>query len=230
MSLARSDIREVENDGASVRMLAYAFLAASLLLNTRAPAELVVLYAIACVVPAVSGYVQSVRKRNGDQDPTWMKAGAASRPERREFRQRLIRNPFASGDPASPIGDRITDAAELCVQYGRKAIVLTLTFEGVSPDELSTVAGVAQQIVRKTDLVEMVSPNEIVIGLAMVHDFSVAGLVMNRLRGALGSRAGDMSARIFSGAAIYPLHGYTGEELISSARRNLQAWAPPLAA
>jgi hypothetical protein len=230
MSSAKCDIRKIESDGGSTRMLAYAFLAASLLLNTRAPAYLVLLYAFACVVPALASYVHSVRQRNGDVEPEWMKAGATSHAERREFRQRLPHNPFGPDDRDRILDERITEAAELCVQYGRKAIVVTLTFDDISSDELSAAAVVAQQIVRKTDLVAIVSSNEIVIGLAMVHDFAAAGLVTARLRRALASPVLLSGIRVSCGAAIYPLHGYSGEELIAAARRSARSWTPLLAA
>jgi hypothetical protein len=226
MSLARSEASASDSNGGSVRMLAYALLAASLLLNTRAPSGIVVLYGFACVVPAVFTYLRVFRERNRDNNPGQLKTAPAYPGDRREFRQRLPRNPFDSLSADLSLDERITAAAELCAQYDRKAIVLSLRFDEIGREDLDKAALTAHRLVRKTDLVEVVSEHEILVGLAMVHDFEAAALVMDRLRKAFAFGG----VKISSGAAIYPLHGYSGAELIAAARKNSRGWAALLTA
>lgn len=226
MSMANSGLRKVEGEGAPMRMIAYALLAATLLFNRQLPTFAVLLLVAACLTPALISYAHSVRQRNGDEDPAWMKKTDDARPdERRAFRQRLAVNPFDVAGKDLSLAERISDAADLCVSFGRRAIVLSLTVDNYDASSVHEIAAIARGVLRQTDLVEVVTDREIIVGLAMIHDFSAAEIVVDRI-----NRAVELANKriLAHGAAIYPLHGYTGEDLISAARQHSQARVPLL--
>lgn len=168
-------------------------------------------------------YMRSVRQTQGDVEPEWMKAGSAAKHDPRGDANLAI-NPFGPKDSGVALGPRITDAAELCVTYGRKAIVISIVFDALGPEALPPVAETAKRVVRKTDLVHILSDAELIVCLAMVQDFSAAGQVTERLREAFAQMPQLRGVTIASGAAIYPMHGYSGEELLDAARRNARRW------
>jgi len=225
MSVTGFDLRKVEGEGAPLRLLAYAAVATTLLLFMPTPKWIVALFAVVAVVPAVVSYARSVRQRNGDEDPQWMKATPTFPGERRALRQELAGNPFNAAGVDVPVADRITHAAELCVGFGRRAIVLSLKIDSFDPADVHRVAALIRGVVRHTDLVEVVSEREILVGLAMVHDFGAADLVTDRIEKRM---ARENKRLVAKGAAIYPLHGYTGEDLIAAAREHSQVCIPLL--
>jgi hypothetical protein len=225
MTEAGVELRKVEGEGAPLRLFAYAAVATTLLLFMSTPKPIVGLFAAVSVIPAIASYARAVRQRNGDEDPKWMKAAPGTSTDRRAAGQRLAGNPFEAAGADAPVAERITKAAELCVGFGRRAIVLSLKIDSFDPSDVHRVADLIRDVVRHTDMVEPASDREILVGLAMVHDFGAADIVTDRIERRLYRENKRLVAK---GAAIYPLHGYSGEELIAAARKHTRATVPLL--
>ncbi len=226
MSATIPDLRKMDGGGAAIRMFAYACFTIMVLVKTVAPLGVIEVYAAACIAPAVIAYMQSKRLRNAKAPPKAMKSVERYPGDRRAFRQRLTQNPFDSSEPDLELADRITNSAEICVGFGRRAIVLSLSFADLDPATVRECAEAIRRSVRCTDLVEIVAGSEILIGLAMVQDYGAADIVTKRIHDALGALPASRADQVKSGASIYPLHGYTGADLISAARKRSQGWAP----
>jgi hypothetical protein len=163
------------------------------------------------------GYVRSTRERMGDIKPLWMEAATPSVGERRQNPSGPLENPFDFASSAPTLDERITALADVCRQFGRRASVIHFQFHVSDGATLERAASVLRGRIRRTDLIESVGEKEIVICLNMIRDLGEVGLVMRRLSASLEQNRIDR-ADWEVGYAMYPIHGYTGADMIAYAR------------
>ena len=185
-------------------------------------ATIVALAATTCVFPSIWNLVKSHRERNGDKLPA-AKSYQAGLRQRREFAIIPFSGLFSKWKAELSIEDAITEAAYCSNEYGRDFSVICLRIPGLPRIMRDLVVNLLRMHIRSKDEVEIVSDDEFIICSHLLRDALAANVILKRLEGAL--RGDDLpfaSLEIQLGKAIYPMHGYTGADLISHARSQLQ--------
>jgi len=206
----------------SWRTLGYAGLAIPFLSSLHASATSVAVATTVFVLPSVWNLVQSQRERNGDKRPAPI-SYQSRRYERREFGTVPFSSLFEKWKADLSFEDTITEAAYCSNEYGRRLSVICVRIPGASRATRDLVADLLRKHVRSTDEVDMVSNEEIVVCCHLLRDALSAEIIFKRLERVLRS-SGPISASfpVRIGKALYPLDGYTGADLISTARSKLQ--------
>jgi hypothetical protein len=206
----------------SWRTLSYTGIAIPFLSNIHASSAILVATASVFVFPSIWDLVKSQRERNGDKLPSLTSYQGALR-ERREFGA----VPFSglSGKWIAEIAfeDTISDAAYCSNEYGRRLSVICVRIPGLPLAKLDLVVNLLRLHTRSNDEVEIVSNGEFMVCSHLLRDALAADVILKRLEGAL--RSADLfsaSLEVQLGKAVYPMHGYTGADLISYARSQLQ--------
>lgn len=195
-----------------------ALLAQALLVEFDAPMPFIATDVVAIFGLLIALYRRAVRERFGDDEPEWLKDPQKYAKNRREFRDLPFPNPFELSEANTTLGDVIALSGQACVQYGRRLSVVCLRFPRRDSVALENLETVIRACVRKTDHVQASSDSEILICLNMVRDIDEVEVVLDRIRAAFARLDATNSLRFAAGAAIYPLHGYRGAELIEKAR------------
>jgi hypothetical protein len=185
------------------------------LLGYRDATKLAVMAPFAALL--IGNYVRSVRERHGDVAPEWLKGFARTRRERREFPTLPFETRFDAVGGALDLPERITTAAEASRQFGRRVCVIHFRAPGTDSAFLRSAAEFMAKQLRNSDFVEVVAGYEIVICLNMIRDLGEGQMIVGRLMSKLASSP-IFAAPWKIGAAMYPMHGYTGEDLMNAAR------------
>jgi hypothetical protein len=165
----------------------------------------------------VLSYVRSTMERQGDIKPAWLKTSVSSVTERRKSPSGSSQNSFDFDSSTLTLDERITVVADVCRQYGRRVSVIHFRFQVSDLAAFERVPSVLRACLRQTDYVESVGEKEIVVCLNMIRGLAEAELVMKRIAAALEKNRIDR-AEWNAGCAMYPIHGYSGVDLINFAR------------
>jgi hypothetical protein len=206
----------------SWRALGYGGMAIAGLSTLHVSTPLLALIAMAFILPPIWNLVQSHRERNGDKLPaaTALEAGVG---DRREFAALPFGGLFGKWKAELPFEEMITEAAYCSNEYGRRLSVICVRIPGLSRVMRDLVANLLRMNVRAKDEVEVVSDDEFIVCSHLLRDAAAADIILKRLEGAL--RKADLFSEVCEiqiGKAVYPMHGYTGADLISYARSQLQ--------
>ena len=202
--------------------LGFGGVAISFLSTLQASPTIVGLTATAFVLPSIWSLVESHRERNGDKLPAPTSYQANLR-ERREFGALPFGGLFCKWKAELSLEDTITEAAYCSNEYGRRLSVICVRIPGLPPVMRDPVVNLLRRHIRSKDEVEIAGDDEFIVCSHLLRDALAADVIFNRLERAL--RGADMlsaSLDIQLGKAIYPMHGYTGSDLISHARSTLQ--------
>jgi hypothetical protein len=185
-------------------------------------ASIVALTATASVLPSIWNLVQSHRERNGDKLPAPRSYKAGLR-ERREFEVDPFSALFGKWKAEPSFEDMITEAAYCSNEYGRRLSVICVRIPGLPNVMRDLVANLLRMHIRSKDEVEIISDDEFIVCSHLLRDALAADIIFERLEEAL--RDADLfsaALKVQLGKAVYPMHGYTGADLISHARSQLQ--------
>lgn len=178
--------------------------------------------AVLAFAPLVISSVRATRARLGEAPP--IVEGAPAHAGMREFASLPFENPFDPAGADLPLDRRISLAAEASAEFSRGVSVLYLqTPATVDPEG---ALAVLRGALRPSDHAEMIGPDEIVACLNLIRDLSNVDGVVARLTQRLHERGWpqDMPPRF--GRALYPMHGYSGADLIAAARAQVRPPAP----
>lgn len=178
------------------------------------------LFAVALpIAPAMWASARATRSRLGLVQPDF--ATAASDPTRlREFETLPFDNPFSPASAHLSLALRITMAAEASAEYSRGASVLFLPIE--SDAEAEKAFAVLREALRPTDHVEIVDDG-VVACLNLIRDLANVDGVIARLTRKLVESGWPPETPPRFGRALYPMHGYSGADLMESARAQARA-------
>ena len=179
------------------------------------------------LAPLVIAAMRATRARLGEVPPEFATSPETSHAGMREFASLPFDNPFDPAHSDLPLDARITMAAEASAEFSRGASVLYLR---TPPNvDAAGVLAILRAAVRPTDHVEMIGPGEIVACLNLIRDLSNVDGVIARLTQRLHDNGWPQGAPPRFGRALYPMHGYSGADLIAAARAQLQPAAAPAA-
>jgi len=202
--------------------LAFVGIAAPLLSSLHTSASIVTLTAATFGLPAIWNIVQSHRERNGELPPAPGGFSAKLR-ERRQFGVSPLGDLFERSRDQRSFEDLVTEAAYGSNEYGRRLCVICVQIPDLPPLKRHLVANLLRKHVRGNDEVEIAPNDEFLVCAPLLRDALSADVVLNRLEGAL--RNSDLLGEALTvrlGKAVYPLDGYTGAALITSARGGLK--------
>ncbi len=151
----------------------------------------------------------------------------------------LATNPFTQSSSPATLGSQIEAAAEASVRHGRTVGLVYFEFPvvfavekeagGEAADALvNALAGDFRRAVRTTDHVAIINRDEIVVCICLLSSRKDLETIASRLSAAARRRnmIGEEASSLPVGLSIYPLDGYSGAELIKSARLRHQALMP----
>ncbi len=167
---------------------------------------------------AIFAYVRSTMERLGDIKPSWPETMAYAGGNRRDLPESSLAAHFDLTVGTLTLDEQITMLAQVCGEFGRHVGVMDFRFRISDRDTLERAVSALRAGIRRTDLLERVSEEEIVVCLTMIHDVRGIECVARRLARSLEQRQIDR-ADWAVGCAISPVHGYTGADLIDFAAR-----------
>lgn len=170
------------------------------------------------VAPLFISAARATRARHGE-----LPTGLAISPEdghagQREFANLPFENPFGPAHADAPLEARITMAAEASAEYSRSVSVLYLATPR-NVDQAGVVR-IVRASLRPTDHVETIGAGEIVACLNLIRDLSNVDGVIARIAQRLQENGWPQATPPRIGRALYPMHGYSGADLIEAARRQ----------
>ena len=171
------------------------------------------------LAPLIFAGVRATRSRLGDVQPT-LTAGSVDPAHMREFETLPFDSPFSPASAHLSLAIRITMAAEASAEYSRGASVLFLPVE--SDAEAAKAFAVLRDALRPTDHVEIVDDG-VVACLNLIRDLANVDGVIARLTRKLVESGWPPETPPRFGRALYPMHGYSGADLMESARAQAQA-------
>lgn len=171
------------------------------------------------LAPVLFAAVRSTRSRLGDVPPTFASDPTAYPSYKREFETLPFANPFSPDSDHLPLAQRITMAAEAAAEYSRGASVLFLATD----DDATTQRAyrVMRDALRPSDHVEIVEGG-VVACLNLIRDLANVDGVIARLTRRLLEADWPQSNPPRFGRALYPMHGYSGADLIEAARQQVR--------
>lgn len=174
---------------------------------------------VVALAPVVFAAVRSTRSRLGDVPPTFASDPTSYPSYKREFETLPFANPFSPDSDHLPLAQRITMAAEAAAEYSRGASVLFLaTDDGATTQRAYRVM---RDALRPTDHVEIVEGG-VVACLNLIRDLANVDGVIARLTRRLLDADWPQSSPPRFGRALYPMHGYSGADLIEAARQQVR--------
>ncbi|MDE2361759.1 MAG: hypothetical protein KGM42_03700 [Hyphomicrobiales bacterium] len=173
------------------------------------------------------------RERLGVNRPGVLARDRADTLKQREFGKLPFVNPFEA-EADLPLEDRITLAAESCVEFNRSLCVLylrthaprrsTKIAERDGSLELACLAAAhIRGCVRPSDHVAVIEPNEIIVCLNLIRDLSNVDTIVARITKRLGETCWPSDLALHIGRAMHPVNGYRGVDLVASARAQASA-------
>ena len=206
------------------RNAGYACLAGFSASNLGASLSIASAVAAAFLLPSVYWLFEAHRERNGDKSPvaTTNTGGA----DRRTVQSSAFCRTVEKLRAQLPFEDFVTELANGSNLYGRRFSVICVKIVGLSADKKVQVSDLLRRNVRAFDEIRALSDDEFVVCTPLLSDAKDANLVLNRLRNAL--LASDLlgaPSKLQMGCALHPLDGYSGKDLIASARNDLRARA-----
>jgi hypothetical protein len=205
----------------SLRTHGYVALAIPFLLILHIYTIAIALMTALLVVSLARNLIESHRERNGDKLPASISNKVGKR-ERREFGLSPFSGPL-NRKAESSFEDHVTEAACYSNEYGRRLTVLCVRIPASPWARRPFVASFLRKQIRNTDEIEIVSDHEYMICAPLLRDALAADVILNRLKKSFHD-AGLLSASpgVYLGKAVYPMHGYTGADLITHARSQLE--------
>lgn len=184
---------------------------------------LAAIVALLAFAPLVIGSVRATRARLGEAPP--IVDGASAHAGLREFATLPFENPFDPARADLPLDRRISLAAEASAEFSRGVSVLCLqTPASVEPEG---ALAVLRASLRPSDHAELIAPDEIVACLNLIRDLSNVDGVIGRLTQRLHERGWPQDTPPRFGRALYPMHGYSGADLIAAARAQVRPAPAP---
>ncbi|MFT4057453.1 MAG: hypothetical protein QM681_23325, partial [Novosphingobium sp.] len=179
---------------------------------------LAAIVAVLAVAPLIISSARATRARNGELPAVRAASPKDGYAGQREFANLPFENPFGPAHADAPLDARITMAAEASAEYSRSVSVLYLaTPRNVDPEG---VVSIVRASLRPTDHVETTGAGEIVACLNLIRDLSNVDGVIARLAQRLHDNGWPRETPPRIGRALYPMHGYSGADLIDAARRQ----------
>ena len=175
------------------------------------------------LAPLIFAGVRATRSRLGDVQPT-VTVGSVDPAHMREFETLPFDSPFSPASAHLSLAIRITMAAEASAEYSRGASVLFLPVE--SDAEAAKAFAVLRDALRPTDHVEIVDDG-VVACLNLIRDLANVDGVIARLTRRLAEAGWPQSSPPRFGRALYPMHGYSGGDLIEAARTQVRPSCKP---
>lgn len=207
----------------SWRMLGYSALAFLFLRSLKATWPITSIALALFIVPAIWNLVLSFRERNGDKIPKLI-AHQKWQEERRDLSHVTFRHLFATWKSQLSISDVITEAGKCSNDFGRRLCIVYLRAECLSINMRENLIMFLRQRVRSNDDVTIISDNEFIVCAPLLSDTLAAEIIYKRLAEAIQSSVFPyITWEIRLGKAIYPMDGYSGEELIQRARIGARA-------
>ncbi len=175
------------------------------------------LFVVLSLAPPVVVAARATRARLGDIRPD--AAVATPNAGMREFANLPFENPFDADKGDLPLENRISLAAESSAEFSRGVSVLYLRTPATV--DAQGVLAVVRASLRPSDHAEMIAPNEIVACLNLIRDLSNVDGVIARLTQRLLEKGWPQATPPRFGRALYPMHGYSGGDLIGAARAQV---------
>ena len=208
--------------GAS-RVLLYVTVAlVGAIMLARFSIPLAALVAILALAPLVVAAVRGTRARLGLVQPDFDPQTGGAR--MREFETLPFENPFDPANAHLPLESRISMAAEASANYSRGVSVLFLAVDDQA--ETQRAYATLRDALRPSDHVEIIEGG-VVVCLNLIRDLANVDGVIARLTRRLAEAGWPQSSPPRFGRALYPMHGYSGGDLIEAARTQVRPSCKP---
>ena len=207
----------------ATRVLLYVTVAlVGAILLARFSIPLAALVAILALAPLVVAAVRGTRARLGLVQPDFDPQTGGAR--MREFETLPFENPFDPANAHLSLESRISMAAEASANYSRGVSVLFLAVDDQA--ETQRAYATLRDALRPSDHVEIIEGG-VVVCLNLIRDLANVDGVIARLTRRLAEAGWPQSSPPRFGRALYPMHGYSGGDLIEAARTQVRPSCKP---
>ncbi|WP_424363307.1 glycosyl hydrolase family 8 [Methylocystis parvus] len=189
-------------------------------------------------------YLLSRADQEPEEDPTEAQTRAPWKPAPGQYDvvpRTLPQNPFTSSNRVDVLADEIEAAAAASVRLSRTVGLIYFEFPALAAFEAENdaegadhlIASLAQDFrraLRETDHVAILNRRQILVSICLLAGRKDLETVASRLTAAARRRdlIDEGAPSLPAGLAIYPLDGYSGLELIESARRHYRELRPEI--